>query len=250
MCRVSVEIDIHAGLPETMELEWRGVLRTHKLDFLGVPFRFTRCRQTGHLRRDCHSGNLEESSFESSMLWRPTSSNPLELSSGGWNVRFPRAKPPEEDKTAIIFSGKLRKICPSLYFSLSSWERYLLDLSFGRGSFPAWTEDPSKSLEMDSLLDLFMCLNQGFLGGKPPRSSEKCSIFDLFPSLSGVSCLPVDDSLESLEEESSRPERVLGTGGSVTAPGSPDLDLCVGQATVDLVEHLHSETEVALYSSV
>jgi hypothetical protein len=62
MCRVLVEIDIHIGLPEVVELEWWGMLRTQTLDFLGVSFRCTRCRQTGHLRRECHGIFLDDSS--------------------------------------------------------------------------------------------------------------------------------------------------------------------------------------------
>jgi hypothetical protein len=55
LCRVLVEIDIHAGLLEMIELEWRGMIRSQTLDYLGVSFRCTVCRQTGHLRRDCPS---------------------------------------------------------------------------------------------------------------------------------------------------------------------------------------------------
>jgi hypothetical protein len=88
LCRVLVEIDIHVGLPEAVELEWRGMLRVQRLDFLGIPFRCTWCRQTGHLRRECHRGFPEDSS-ESSLLRRPTSTDPPEVSSGGWNACFP-----------------------------------------------------------------------------------------------------------------------------------------------------------------
>jgi hypothetical protein len=53
MARVLVEIDIHAGLMESLELEWRGQIMIQRLDYLGIPFRCSHCRQTGHLRNDC-----------------------------------------------------------------------------------------------------------------------------------------------------------------------------------------------------
>jgi hypothetical protein len=54
MARIYVEIDIQAGLPEILEIDWRNQLITQRLDYLGIPFRCSLCRRTGHLRRDCH----------------------------------------------------------------------------------------------------------------------------------------------------------------------------------------------------
>jgi hypothetical protein len=56
MDRVLVEIDIHAGLMEVLELEWRGQVMIQRLEYLGIPFRCSHCRQTGHLRNDCSKG--------------------------------------------------------------------------------------------------------------------------------------------------------------------------------------------------
>ena len=53
VARVLVEMDIHHGLPEVLEIDWRGQLISQRLDFLGIPFRCSYCRRTGHLRRDC-----------------------------------------------------------------------------------------------------------------------------------------------------------------------------------------------------
>jgi len=53
MAKVLVEIDIHAGLPEFLEIEWRGHLIAQCLDYLGIPFRCSYCRSTRHLRSDC-----------------------------------------------------------------------------------------------------------------------------------------------------------------------------------------------------
>jgi hypothetical protein len=50
MGKVLVEIDITAGLPETLVIDWRGRKLLQKLDYLGLPFRCNLCRETGHLR--------------------------------------------------------------------------------------------------------------------------------------------------------------------------------------------------------
>jgi hypothetical protein len=47
--RILVSIDIHEGLPELMEIEWRGRHTKQKLDYQGIPFRCSWCRCTGHL---------------------------------------------------------------------------------------------------------------------------------------------------------------------------------------------------------
>lgn len=73
-----VEIDLHAGLSDSIEIEWRGHLRCQRLDYLGVPFHFSRCRQMGHLCKECQ-GVIEEESYESSVLRRPTSEYRLEV---------------------------------------------------------------------------------------------------------------------------------------------------------------------------
>jgi hypothetical protein len=51
MEKVLVEVDIHAGLLETLEIEWRGHLLVQRLDYLGIPFRCSLCRRTRHLRK-------------------------------------------------------------------------------------------------------------------------------------------------------------------------------------------------------
>jgi hypothetical protein len=69
--KVLVEMDIYSGLPETLEIEWRGRRIAQKLDYLGVPFRCNNCRQTGHLRRDCPGFVIENSSEDSNLQRSP-----------------------------------------------------------------------------------------------------------------------------------------------------------------------------------
>jgi len=62
LARVLVELDFHARLMESIELEWRGHISVQRLDYLDLPFRCTTYRRMSHLRKDCHSafGLIEE----------------------------------------------------------------------------------------------------------------------------------------------------------------------------------------------
>jgi len=71
MGRVQVELDIHKGLLETLDIEWRRRVIGQKLDYLGVPFRCSFCRRMGHLRKN-YPGYVYEEESESSMLRKTT----------------------------------------------------------------------------------------------------------------------------------------------------------------------------------
>jgi hypothetical protein len=58
--KILVEMDIHGGLLEHIEIEWRGRRIFQKMDYLGIPFRCSLCRNTGHLRRECFGWVEEE----------------------------------------------------------------------------------------------------------------------------------------------------------------------------------------------
>jgi hypothetical protein len=57
MVRVLVELDIHVGLMDSLELEWRGQVMVQRLDYQGLPFRCSSCRQMRHLRKECPNWN-------------------------------------------------------------------------------------------------------------------------------------------------------------------------------------------------
>jgi hypothetical protein len=67
VARVLVELDIHEGLQESIDIEWQGHTIRQNIDYLGIPFRCTLCRQIGHLRNQC-SGRVDEDLSEESML--------------------------------------------------------------------------------------------------------------------------------------------------------------------------------------
>jgi len=48
MAKILVEVDTHAGLSEVLEIEWRDLSFMQRLDYLGLPFRCSRCRRTWH----------------------------------------------------------------------------------------------------------------------------------------------------------------------------------------------------------
>jgi len=53
MAQVLVELDVSLGLPDEVEILCKERLLVQKLDYLHVPFRCSRCHDTGHLRRTC-----------------------------------------------------------------------------------------------------------------------------------------------------------------------------------------------------
>jgi hypothetical protein len=67
VARIFVELDIHEGLQELIDIEWRGHTIRQNIDYLGIPFRCTLCRQTGHLRKHC-PGSVAEDLSENTLL--------------------------------------------------------------------------------------------------------------------------------------------------------------------------------------
>jgi hypothetical protein len=123
MARLLVELDIHEGLLETLDIEWRGRTTRQKIDYLGIPFRCTLCRQTGHLRKSC-TDNIEEEISEDSMLELASFSDSPTAPSQPYLPDYP-----DDGNTTDLntLSGKLKNICPTLYASLFSLELDLLD---------------------------------------------------------------------------------------------------------------------------
>jgi hypothetical protein len=129
MERVLVEVDIHAGLLESLEIDWRGHIIVQRLDYLGIPFRCTLCRRTGHLRKDCQP-TFGVSDSEDSMedMSKDLYMNEADSQGDGGvccSERERKSRIPND-----TFVGKLKLHCPSLYFSLTAWERDHLDNTF------------------------------------------------------------------------------------------------------------------------
>jgi len=50
---ILVEFDVEDGLPEVVELRWKGITFVQEVDYLYIPFRCFNCRKTGQLRSQC-----------------------------------------------------------------------------------------------------------------------------------------------------------------------------------------------------
>ena len=75
MAKVLLEVNIHYGLLEALDIEWRGHYLRQRLEYFGIAFRYIVCRRTRNLRRDCQ-GSMEEDVSKDSLLWKasdPTS---------------------------------------------------------------------------------------------------------------------------------------------------------------------------------
>jgi hypothetical protein len=128
MGKILVGIDVHDGLPEAIDIEWRGRHISQRLDYVGISFRCSWCRGTGHLRRDCSGTQVEEKSEEDDIREDPLEYVTVEdfLGSGPSFFEPEPALSPEELVTLI---GKLKTFCPLFFKSLSLWEREALENS-------------------------------------------------------------------------------------------------------------------------
>jgi hypothetical protein len=123
VAKVLVELDIHEGLLESIDIEWRGHHTRQKLDYLGIPFRCTLCRQTGHLRKHC-TDFVEEELSEDSLLELSTRIDSPEVNT---HATYPDPLEAEDSMVLDSISGKLKLVCPTLYSTLTSWEKEQLD---------------------------------------------------------------------------------------------------------------------------
>jgi hypothetical protein len=105
MGRVLVEMDIYCGLPESIEIEWRGRRIAQSLDYLGLPFCCNKCRKTRHLHRDCIGKDEDDTSEDSELQRNPPEYMEEDLSMG--NENFITGDSPShqrEEETTLLVS--------------------------------------------------------------------------------------------------------------------------------------------------
>jgi hypothetical protein len=120
--KVMVEMDTSTGLPESLEILWRGRRLLQPLDYLGIPFRCNLCRATGHLRRSCPGKiPLDQSEEEDLHLSPPEYMDP-DPSLAYLNV-LPSFNSSLESGQVDSPLNKVSQICPSLFSSLSETEK-------------------------------------------------------------------------------------------------------------------------------
>jgi hypothetical protein len=122
-------MDIHQGLLENLEIEWRGRRLIQRIDYLGIPFRCSVCRSTAHLRRDCTGLVDSEVDIDDSAPNYVEDDPSLDTGFYGPGP-FPLAQEDgsisDSTKSTV---GKLKKYCPTLFSTLSFLERDALNSS-------------------------------------------------------------------------------------------------------------------------
>jgi hypothetical protein len=126
--KILVEVDVHSGLLETLEIQWRDQYYTQRLDYMGLPFRCTLCRKMGHLRDSCRGFAAEEEPEDYCPRKLQRCESPEVTVVGFDSPQFGTMDDPSTSDTDSL-TGKLRLFCPVLYHSLTSLERLVLDAS-------------------------------------------------------------------------------------------------------------------------
>jgi hypothetical protein len=99
----------------------------------------------------------------------PASTNPPQVTSSARNARFQGSDSNEADRIDSNLTGKLKSMCPSLYFSLTSWERATLDHSPDWNTLPLPSIDKGVTCADSSKLGSFHHMPQGkpIIPGEP-----------------------------------------------------------------------------------
>jgi hypothetical protein len=140
MAKIMVELDIHAGLPEVLNIDWRGHLFAQRLDYLGIPFRCSFCRRTGHLRRECFKYPPTEPEAE---LSEEVGFNGYDTQSDVSAGESPQQRALDTDSQDNTLVSKIKLLCPSLYRTLSAWERLSINTQTTNSLQPASSIDPT-----------------------------------------------------------------------------------------------------------
>jgi hypothetical protein len=128
MAKILVEMDITAGLPENLQIDWRGRKTLQTLDYLGLPFRCNLCRATGHLRRNCPGKSSHILSEDEELSLNPPEYTEVDPALVSCHSLPDPPSPPLPGQPEPLLS-KIFHHCPSLYSSLTADEKDFINRS-------------------------------------------------------------------------------------------------------------------------
>jgi hypothetical protein len=127
--KILVDLDVHGGLPELLEIDWRGRLIVQRLDYLRIPFRCSICHKMGHLRRN-YMGRYEEAEVSEDRTLPHDLGNFEEEGNSFWtDCSYPLIESPFSLELDVTITGKLQYYCSVLFNSLSLLEKVELNAS-------------------------------------------------------------------------------------------------------------------------
>ena len=85
------------------------------------------------MRMECQD-YFEEEELKYSLLRKTTKDDSLGVESFDLGIDFSTTKGVNQPETLDMITGKLNSICPSIFFTLSAWERDTLDSSTTLGA--------------------------------------------------------------------------------------------------------------------
>jgi len=127
--KILVEFDIHGGLTELLEIDWRGRRIVERLNYLEIPFRCSICHKTGHLRRNCMGRCEDDEVSKDTALHRDLGDFEEEGNSGWTDYRLPLTESPYSSERDVTITSKLQYYFLVLFNSLSLMEKDELNAS-------------------------------------------------------------------------------------------------------------------------
>jgi hypothetical protein len=147
--KVLVEMDLSVGLPANLEIEWRGRKTLQTLDYLGLPFRCNKCRETGHLHKSCPGKSSTSLSEEADLLLNPPDYVDVDPSLETVFTHPGPPSPPLPGQPEPL-STKLFNLCPSLYNSLTASEMVTINRYPWLAPIPSGAPSPDFELSQTS----------------------------------------------------------------------------------------------------
>lgn len=103
MGRVLVEVDISLGLIDVLNINWRGRKFSQIIDYWGIPFRCSNCKEVGHLWRQCSAPASSRRLKEGGPFWSSDEGSDIELDTTGSLDGFSNRVPTLDAQDSALF---------------------------------------------------------------------------------------------------------------------------------------------------